>query len=79
MRRIHNLGLNLAKYHPLAVNRYIPLPLAIAAKKALSNIKNKDEQCLVWFLFAHKINLSFKDNANQVTKYTESENKIRVV
>ena len=45
---IEELHLNTAKYEPLSGSSYIPLPKALANKKAIINLKNDDEQCFKW-------------------------------
>ena len=45
---IEELILNTAKYEPLSGSSYIPLPKALANKKAIINLKNDDEQCFKW-------------------------------
>ena len=40
------LYLNIAKYEPLDGSSYIPLPKALADKKAIINVKSKDNKCL---------------------------------
>ena len=43
---------NVAKYHPLRGGTYLPLPADLAKKKAIINVKNKDNECLKWALRA---------------------------
>ena len=43
---------NVAKYQPLRRGTYLPLPSALANKKAIINVKNKDNECLKWALRA---------------------------
>ncbi|MCU7801539.1 MAG: hypothetical protein KZQ70_15750, partial [gamma proteobacterium symbiont of Lucinoma myriamae] len=45
--RCETLYLNIAKYEPLKGSSYIPLPKELASKKAIINIKNTDNRCLV--------------------------------
>ena len=47
---ISTLWLDIAKYQPLRGGSYIPLPAAVKNKKAVVNVKNKDDQCLRWAL-----------------------------
>ena len=44
------LYLNIAKYEPLKGSSYIPLPEALANKKAIINVQNDDDRCLEWAL-----------------------------
>ena len=43
---------NVAKYQPLSGGTYLPLPANLAKKKAIINVKNKDNECLKWALRA---------------------------
>ena len=43
---------NVARYQPLRGGTYLPLPADLAKKKAIINVKNKDNQCLKWALRA---------------------------
>ena len=43
-----SLDLHIAKSVPLRGSSYIPLPKILAAKKAIINLKNKDDECLKW-------------------------------
>ena len=44
--RIELLWLDIARYQPLRGGSYIPLPKAVQRKKAVVNVKNKDDHCL---------------------------------
>ena len=44
------INLNIAKYEPLKGSSYIPLPKALANKKAIINVQNDDDRCLEWAL-----------------------------
>ena len=46
------LYLNIAKYEPLKGSSYIPLPEALANKKAIINLQNEDNRCLEWALLS---------------------------
>ena len=43
-----SLDLHTVKYVPLGGSSYIPLPKFLAAKKAIINLKNEDDECLKW-------------------------------
>ena len=49
---ISTLWLDIAKYRPLRGGSYIPLPAAVKNKKAVVNVKNEDDQCVVWTILA---------------------------
>ena len=42
------LDLHTVKYEPLAGFSYIPLPRFLAAKKAIINRRNEDNECFKW-------------------------------
>ena len=42
------LELHTVSYKPLKGETYIPLPKALANKKAIINIRNKDNKCFLW-------------------------------
>ena len=42
------LGLHTVKYVPLGGSSYIPFPKCLAAKKAIINLKNEDDECFTW-------------------------------
>ena len=44
--------LNIAKYEPLKGSSKIPLPEALANKKAIINLPNEDDRCLEWALLS---------------------------
>ena len=43
-----SLDLHKVKYVPLGGSSYIPLPRFLAAKKAIINLKNEDDECFKW-------------------------------
>ncbi|CAL1294548.1 unnamed protein product [Larinioides sclopetarius] len=75
--KIIQFELCVAKYHPLRASSYIPLPKKLADKKAVLNIRNEDQKCLVWCLIAHKLNLHTHDNF-RVSHYTPHEHEIKL-
>ena len=48
--QVRKLWLDIARYQPLRGGSYIPLPPELKNKKAVVNVKNKDDQCLRWAL-----------------------------
>ena len=52
VERIETAYVNVAKYQPLRGGTYLPLPANLAKKKAIINVKNRDNQCLKWALRA---------------------------
>ena len=47
-RSLLSLDRHTAKYEPLGSGYYIPLASFLAAKKAIINIKNDDDECIKW-------------------------------
>ena len=48
--RVEVLWLNIARYQPLRGGSYISLLAVVRLKKAVVNVKNKDDHCLRWAL-----------------------------
>ena len=46
VHRVQTLWPDIAKYQPLRGSSYIPLPAAVKSRKAVVNMKNKDDHCL---------------------------------
>jgi hypothetical protein len=61
------LQLTLLSYEPLRASTYVPLPLALQAKKAIVNVKNDDQLCFLWSIIAaiHPA----ANNAQRITHY----------
>ena len=43
-----SLDLHTVKYEPLGGSSYIPLRKCLAAKKAIINLRNEDDECFKW-------------------------------
>ena len=55
IERIDGHYVNVVKYAPLRGRSYIPLPKELRnSKKGLINLKNSDDECLLWCLVRHK-------------------------
>ena len=48
LHSIINLELHTVRYNPLRGETWIPLPKELANKKAIINMKNKDNKCFLW-------------------------------
>ena len=48
LESIINLTLHTAKWDPLNAGSYIDLPPNLKNKKAIINMKNKDDKCFLW-------------------------------
>ena len=61
--------INVAKYQPLRGGTYLPLPADLAKKKAIINVKNKDNECLKWALRAALFPPKDGKNPQRPSKY----------
>ena len=52
VEKIELFYVKIARYDPLGVGSYLPLPENLAKKKAIVNVKNRDNECLKWALRA---------------------------
>ena len=52
LERIMVAYVNVARFQPLRGGTYLPLPANLAKKKAIINMKNRDNECLKWSLRA---------------------------
>lgn len=67
--RVLTLWLDIARYQPLRGGSYIPLSPACAAKKAVVNVKNRDDHCLRWAIRAARANPQPPHHPERVTWY----------
>ena len=65
--RVEVLWLDIARYQPLRGGSYIPLPAAVRLKKAVVNVKNKDDHCLRWAL--RSALFPARDHVDRPSKY----------
>ena len=71
LNQILNLELRINKYNQLRGRSYMPLPPTLANKKAIINVKNKDNKCFLWAVLS-ALHPAGK-NAQRVTKYKQWE------
>jgi hypothetical protein len=64
----------MGRFKPLKGSSFFPLPEALAAKKAIVNVQNKDQECFKWAVLSALFPAA-KD-AQRAGKYTEHEGKI---
>ena len=72
--RVMCLYVNIAKYQPLTGSSYMELPDTLKSKKAIINVKNDDQKCLMWSLLSARHPV--KKNAQRVTKYKDHEKEL---
>ena len=65
---------NIAKYQPLTGSSYMELPDTLKSKKAIINIKNDDQKCLMWSLLSARHPV--KKNAQRVNKYIAHQDEL---
>ena len=63
------LYIHFATYQPFRGSSYIKLPPKLANKKAIVNVQNTDERCLVYSLLSCLHHEDIKENHKRVTKY----------
>ena len=61
------VNMYIAKYAPLTGSSYMELPDTLKSKKAIINVKNDDQKCLMWSLLSARHPV--KKNAQRVSKY----------
>lgn len=69
--RVESSYLNTSVYAPVAGSSYIPLLRELAAKTAIINVKNRDNECLRWALKSALFPVS-KD-AQRTSKYPQND------
>ena len=52
-KEVEKLEIHTVEYNPTKGSSYIPLPDWIKNKKAIVNIKNKDEKCFFWCILRY--------------------------
>ena len=64
--KIIKLDLHIHKYTPIGGSTFIPLPHKLKIKKAILNVKNKDNKCFLWGVLSHLFKA--KSNHDRVNK-----------
>ena len=67
-RRVMKLEINTVEYKPLRGSSYFSLPPVLAAKKAIINMKNEDEQCFKWCITRALNPLGKNANPERISK-----------
>jgi len=60
---------NVTRYEPIKGGTYLPTPAKLANKKAIINVKNKDNECLRWALRAALFPAPRGKNPNRQSSY----------
>ena len=66
---IERVYIDIAKYSPLKGSSYIDLPPYYKNKKAIINVKNKDDKCLLWSLLSALCHDQVKHHPERVSNY----------
>ena len=69
--QVRNLWLDIARYQPLRGGSYIKLPNKLQDKKAVVNVKNKDDHYLRWALRSALFQVA--KNPQRPTKYPQAD------
>ena len=70
MERVEFFFLNTHDYTPINIGSYIPTPKAIATKKAVINIQNKnDNKCFEYSVLAALLHKEIKHHAERRYQY----------
>ena len=65
--------MNVARYQPLHGGTYLSLPANLAKKKAIINVKNRDNECLKWALRAALFPPKDGNHAERPSKYPAND------
>ena len=52
-KEIKRLEIHIVEYKPMRGGTYIPLPELIRKKNAITNIKNEDNKCFLWYILRY--------------------------
>ena len=74
--RVLCLYVNIAKYAPLEGSSYIELPKYLKKKKAIVNVQNTDQKCLMWGLLSALHPVEHGSHPDRVSKYKPYENEL---
>ena len=73
-----HLRLSTTAYQPLRGSSYIDLPEKIKSSKAVLNIRNNDDKCILWCILAQMHPVEGNQHANRVAKYRPYENELNM-
>ena len=71
---IQSFRIHIAKYNPLKIKSYLPLPKEILNKKCCINIKNEDEKCLMYCVLYHIYPNEIKTHPERPENYNKLKN-----
>ena len=74
-KEVVQLEIHIVEFNPTKGSTYIPLPDWITNKKAIVNIKNKDDKCFLWCILRYLYPIDENDNKiSDLKKYKFSLN-----
>ena len=76
LERVISLTVHTVMYRPLIANSYIKLPEYIIRKRAVLNIQNTDDKCILWAILAHLHPV--QRHAYRVGKYLPYEQELNM-
>ena len=77
--QVLSLTVHTVAYQPLMGSSYRDLPEFIKKKRAVLNIKNYDEKCILWSILAHLHPVDWWNHDNRVSKYKPYELELNMV
>ena len=77
LKHVDQLVLELIEYNPLNGSSYIQLPKVVRDKKAVLNIKNRDNKCFIWSILAALYPPTSNNHADRVSKYRGYEKYLK--
>ena len=78
LERVVSLTVHTVAYQPLMGNSYVKLPKFMASKKAVLNIQNRDDKCILWSILAHLHPVAYRNHPQRVTKYQPYEQELNM-
>ena len=79
LERVISLTVHTVLYQPLLGNSYIKLPKYIMKKRAVLNIQNDDDKCILWAILAHLHPVHYRDHPHRVGKYHHYEHELNMI
>ena len=76
--RVMSLTVHTVYYQPLLGNSYIKLPEYVKSKKAVLNIQNDDDKCILWSILAHLHPIARENHPYRVNKYQPYETELNM-
>ena len=70
-KEILSLDIFTVEYKPIRGSSYIPLPMYLAKRKAIINLKNEDDQCFKWCIA--RAQNPVEDHPERITKVLRSQ------